>query len=192
MSKWVVLQIVVLFSVAPIYQAFFKICNMEFVRDCVWGEGCFKRGSLRCCKKKMSKKDLVLQYPSHPLPPQPGRPRGGGELAGNELSVLSYTALQHCLAPLVEMNCQFCHIGSFGPLRPNTGWMTCADLGLGYQYLPYLCHLTTHQFYEDTTEWQIYCILPISTNTKCPTKATNTVLVISIRQVKSLFPLRSF
>ena len=43
------------------------------------------------------------------------------------------------------MNCQFCHIGSFAPLRSNTGEMTCADLGFGSnQYLPYLCHLTTH------------------------------------------------
>ena len=84
---------------------------------------------------------VTISFP--PLATSPGRPRSG-ELAGNELSVLSSNTVA-LFGALVEMNCQFCHIGSFAPLRSNTGEMTCADLGFGSnQYLPYLCHLTTH------------------------------------------------
>ena len=139
---------------------------------------CFKRGKLKFLKKG-SKKDLVLQYPSHPLPPRPGSTKRRQRIGWKWIvSFVFNTLLLHCLALVVEMNCQFCHIGSFAPLRPNTGEDDLRGSGLripihtilmssyhpptiwAYQYLPNLCYLTTHQLYEDTTERQLYCNIP--------------------------------
>ena len=103
--------------------------------------------------RKGARHSVTISFPPLPCPIHhlsSGLVRPAGELAGNELSVLSSSPVLHCV--LVGGN--ELSVLSYRPLCPaeSQHWpVTCSIWGAGYQYLQHLCHLTTHY-------WEIWIV----------------------------------